>query len=116
MNSVITKSFEIGKSDKLEIPRTKAGQKLIVKKIHINRIDDTGVIVAPDNLEITLKINSWPVLDKYSGTLLSNNPNTVVLNHEFDADDDIKLDVNEIVASVGTSDKVLLTMIIEYIK
>ena len=116
MNSVITKSFEIGKSDKLEIPRTKAGQKLIVKKIHINRIDDTGVIVAPDNLEITLKINSWPVLDKYSGTLLSNNPNTVVLNHEFDADDDIKLDVNEIVPSGGTSDKMLLTVIIEYKK
>ena len=113
MNSVITKSFEIGKSDKIEIPRTKAGQKLILKKLHINRIDNAGATVTPDNLKIALKINSWPILDGYSGSLLTNSPNTVVLNHEFDADDDIKIDVNEIVPS-ATTDKVLLTMIIEY--
>jgi len=114
VNSVITKNFIIGRSDKIEIPRTKAGQKLILKKIHINKIDDLGTNITPDNLKIGLKINSWPVLDGYSGTLLTNNPNTVVLNHEFDADDDIKIDVNEFIPSGATTDSVLVTMIIEY--
>ncbi len=116
MNSTISRSYEIGKSTKIDIPRTKAGQKLVIKKIHVNRIDNAGVNIGSDNLKLTLEINKWPLLDKYSGPLLASNPNTVVLNHEFDADDDIVFDVNEIVPSGATTDKVLLTMVIEYKK
>lgn len=116
MNSVITRSYEIGKSERIDIPRTKADQKLVLKKIHINKIDNAGVNIGSDNLKLILEINKWPVLDKYSGPLLASNPNTVVLNHEFDANDDINFDVQEIVPSGPTTDKVLLTMIIEYKK
>jgi len=113
MDSIITKSFEIGTSEKLEIPRTKSGQKLVLKKVHIDKVDANGFSIAPDNIVTTLKINSWPILDRYSGTLLSSKPNTLVLNHEFDADDDIRCDTSQIVSGV-TTDKILLTLDIEY--
>ena len=113
MNSIITKTFEIGASDKIEIPRTKAGQKLVLKKVHIDKIDASGANINPDNIITTLKINSWPVLDRYSGTLLSSKPNTLVINHEFDADDDIRCETSQIVSGV-TTDKISLTLDIEY--
>jgi len=113
MNSVITKTFEIGSNEKIEIPRTKAGQTLILKKINVDKIDVAGAGIVPDNIVLTLNINSWPVLNRYAGTLLSSKPNTLVLNHEFDADDDIRLEVGQIVPAV-TTDKVLLTLSIDY--
>jgi hypothetical protein len=113
INSVITGYFEINKNDKIVIPRTKAGQKLILEKLHIDRVNDQGIIVNPDNLKIKLEISSWPVLDNYSGTLLANNPNTTKLNHEFDANDDIVIDIREIIPT-STTDKVLVTIVVGY--
>jgi len=114
MISVISDKFDVNSEKTIEIPRTKAGQKLVIEKIHIDKIDNAGNIIDPDNLIITLMINKWPVLDKYSGSLLSAKPNTTTFNHQFDRNDDIRLEVKERVPS-GADNSIILTLSIKYL-
>ena len=115
--SLIGNKFSIGKKrQKFVIPRTSTEQKLILRKVHLTRIDDNGVEVGFENLEISIRVGKWDLLERYSGKLLTGDVNTTSFNHNFDSEDEIRVDVEEIVSSgVLITDAVSIELLIDYL-
>jgi len=113
----LTRQFEIGKQTELVLPEKKSGQKLVLEKVALEKIDKDGVVIAPDNVRVTVAINSKNVLDRASGPLFFGNLNTTKYGHEFDANDQIEVNVEEIVASGAAliEDRVSLTLVVDYL-